>query len=146
MLSKLVATGLGTGFSPVAPGTAGSLFILVIYGLIPEIKIYYFLPGVVVLFFVGVGSATQAEKEYGPDASVINIDEIVGMLITLMALEKTWLVMAAGFFLFRLFDVVKLFPIDHLQKLPRGWGIMMDDVVAAVYANLGVRLIWKLMN
>lgn len=143
-LSKFLATGFYTGYSPIAPGTAGSALALIIYWLSPKPTLPVFLGIILILFFVGVWSATKVEEEYGRDASVINIDEMVGMGITLVAIEKTGWVILLGFVFFRFFDIIKLFPINNLQKLPKGWGVMLDDVVAGIYANILLRIVWIL--
>jgi len=141
VLAKTLATGFFSGFSPKAPGTIGSLVVLAAYWLAPPLGGIGFGVLLLVLFPLGVASSTVAEAHYGRDASVIVIDEMFGMLLTLFALEKNLTIAVAGFLLFRFFDIVKLFPIDTLQKLPKGWGIMMDDVVAGIYSNLLLRVL-----
>ena len=138
--SKIIGTGLFTGYSPIAPGTAGSLLALLIFIFIPEISSVCWLGVIIVLFFVGVYCSTQLEKEYEHDPSQANIDEIVGMLISLLWLPKTWIIIFAAFFLFRIFDIVKPYPVNNLQSLPKGWGVMADDVLAGIYANLVLQI------
>ncbi len=142
-LYRLFATGLYTGYSPIAPGTVGSLLALSIYLLIPGFRDGVVLLTVGICFFVGVVSAGEVEKTEGHDASLITVDEIVGMWLTLLFLPKDlsliWSVM--GFLLFRGFDIWKPFPINLSQKLRGGWGVMMDDVLAGIYANVVLRFI-----
>lgn len=140
LLTKLWATTFGSGFSPVAPGTAGALVGLGIYAILPPFSNGVFLVIISVIFFSGVWVSTRMEKEYGHDAQLINIDEVVGVLIALYNFEKTWPILLAGFALFRLFDIWKPYPVNRVQDLPRGWGVMMDDVLAGVMANLVLRL------
>lgn len=139
-LARLLATTLGTGYAPVAPGTAGALFILVLYFFATPVSPVIFLAVILALFFVGTWAATETEKDYGHDASQINIDEVVGMLITLFLVEKSLTSMIIGFALFRFFDIVKPFPVNKMQDLPRGWGVMMDDVIAGIFSNILLHL------
>ncbi|MCI0512072.1 phosphatidylglycerophosphatase A [candidate division KSB1 bacterium] len=143
--AKILATSLGTGFSPIAPGTVGALGALLIYYLVTPVNPIYLGLLILGLFGVGVWAATVVEKELGHDASQINIDEVVGVLITIWAFDPTPLNLILGFMLFRFFDIVKPFPINRLQDLPAGWGVMLDDVLAGIYGHLILRLIvWKL--
>lgn len=140
-LAKILATTLGTGYFPFAPGTVGALFLVIVYYFLPPLAPEVFLLLTLFLFIIGVWAATETEKSYGHDASQINLDEVVGMLLTLFLVEKTFLALILGFVLFRFFDIVKPFPINKLQDLPRGWGVMLDDVLAGIYGNLLLHLI-----
>lgn len=148
MISKLISTVLGAGYSPLAPGTAGSLVAFIIFWLLPQINIFVWLFAIILLFFVGVCTATATEREQiekvgnerGHDPSIIVIDEFVGMLIALVAIPHNIYFMIAAFMLFRLFDIVKPFPINISQKLPRGWGVMIDDVIAGIYSNMLIQI------
>lgn len=134
-ITRLLATGLYTGYSPFAPGTAGSLLAVFIYWLLPGKNPLIFSPLLIVLFFLGVWSANKIEIwSDKKDNPIIVIDEIVGMLVTLTAMEKSLNWLAIGFILFRLFDIVKLFPAKNAEKLSGGWGVMADDVVAGIQA------------
>ncbi len=129
-----IGTGLGTGFSPIAPGTAGSLLmLLLIYGLGP-ISAGVLLGVLVVLFFLGVFTGTYIEKERGEDPPIVVIDEMVGMGISLWMVPYDWRLYAAAFVLFRIFDIYKPPPIEASQRVSAGWGIMLDDVIAGIYA------------
>lgn len=140
-IAKILATTFGTGFSPVAPGTVGSLFILIIYYFLPPISPVMLGCAILVLFAIGVWASTETELDMGHDASQITIDEVVGMLITLIAIEKTFINLGLGFLLFRFFDIVKIYPVNKVEHLPKGWGIMMDDVLAGIYGNIVLRII-----
>lgn len=151
MLNKLISTALGAGYSPVAPGTAGSLVAVALYWFIPWPNVTLFLATIVVLFVVGILSSTMTEKESvselgekGHDPQIVVIDEVVGMLIACISMRKTVWFVVAGFVLFRLFDITKPFPINKSQNLPGGWGIMMDDVIAGLYAFLLIELFYLL--
>lgn len=141
ILNYIFATGLGCGYSPVAPGTAGSLLMLIIIYILNPMPVWLLLLILFVLFWIGVFTGTQLEYDLGHDPSLVVIDEIVGMGISLLFVPGDWRLFLAAFVLFRLFDIVKPPPIDSLQKLPGGFGIMLDDVVAGMYALAGVHLI-----
>ena len=137
-----VATGGYAGYAPVAPGTAGSLVGLGVYALVrwcggPGLETIV-LSAVVA---VGVWSATVGERYFGKtDPGHVVIDEVAGMLLTLLWLPVTWVGALVGFLAFRVFDIIKPFPAGAAERLPRGWGVMADDLVAGVYAHLVVRL------
>ncbi|HEY3067325.1 MAG TPA: phosphatidylglycerophosphatase A [Methylomirabilota bacterium] len=130
----LVATVAGAGYAPLAPGTAGSAVALLILWLVPFSR-----AGLVVFFLVvtvaGIWAAHVAEQKLGgKDPGEIVIDEVAGMILSVLALPLTAPVLLAGFVLFRLFDIVKPFPAARSQRLPGGFGIMTDDLVAGLYA------------
>jgi phosphatidylglycerophosphatase A len=164
-LANIIATGLYSGYIPWASGTFGTLVGLLLY-LIPGTE----QPIVLVImvfagFFIGtwasarvaaiVGhrltqSAQLAKEVFQPgkhetaDPSIVVIDEIVGIWITLLFLPKTLPVMIIGFFAFRAYDILKPQPARALERIPNGWGIMLDDVIAGVYANITTQLVWWL--
>lgn len=143
-----LATGGGAGYVPVAPGTAGSLFSAGLFALarwqITSDKFLYgHLAVLLLLFFVGVGAGTGAGRILQRrDPPQVVIDEILGQQICYLALPvlewKSWL---AGFILFRAFDILKPFPIRRLERAPGGWGVMLDDVLAGIYAWVALRLL-----
>jgi phosphatidylglycerophosphatase A len=141
-LALLICTVGGVGYSPVAPGTAGSVAGLAFYAAIRAFQVSPAIEGLilVVLVFAGAWSGTVAERHFGttdPGAGVI--DEVAGMLLTLYLLPATWTVAIVGFFVFRTFDILKPFPARRLEALHGGWGMMADDLMAAIYANLALR-------
>lgn len=144
LFARLISTGLGIGYFPIAPGTMGALAILILYWIMPPISNRELFIIIFVLTIAGICSATITEgevkqklgNEKGVDPKIVIIDEIIGMLITLVAIPKTTKYMIAAFLLFRAFDIVKPYPIRKIEKLPSGWGIVFDDVMAAIYANL----------
>jgi phosphatidylglycerophosphatase A len=119
----------------------GSFVALALYWICPGSYWLVLLTVSFGLFFFGVWCATTAEKQWGHDNGKITIDEAVGMLIALIALPKTLVLIIIAFITFRFFDIVKLFPAGRAERLPRGWGIMMDDVVAGIYANIITQLV-----
>jgi phosphatidylglycerophosphatase A len=146
-LAVFLATVAYCGYFPVAPGTVGSAAGLVVYLLVwwshsPVVEV-----GLIALtFVVGAWSATHAERFFGGiDPGPVVIDEVLGMLLTLAFIPVGWSGALAGFFIFRVFDVIKPWPANRLEKLHGGFGIMADDAMAGVYANLVLRIgIWLL--
>jgi phosphatidylglycerophosphatase A len=140
-LALLLSTFGYAGYSPIAPGTAGSAAGLIVYALLrwsgsPVAEACV----IVALTIAGVWSATRAEEYFGrQDPGEVVIDEVVGMLVTLAFLPTSWTAAVVGFFLFRLSDIIKPYPARDFERLPGGWGIMADDVMAAIYANLVLR-------
>lgn len=139
-IARVLATGLGAGYSPVAPGTAGTILALVVFILFPYSTTIYFVILTAILFVVGTWSATVAEKNFGHDGSPIVIDEIVGYMMTVLYVplsgEFFWVWALMAFALFRFFDILKPPPIFQAQSLPKGWGVMLDDVLAGIYGNI----------
>lgn len=141
-VSRLIATGCFAGYVPVAPGTAGSLLAVVLYWTLPDSESPFFLFGILALFLLGAWSASQVEQQTQiKDNQIIVIDEIVGMLITVLFFGKDVKWLAIAFIIFRLFDIVKPFPIKKVESLAGGWGVMLDDVVAGLYAAVTLRIL-----
>jgi phosphatidylglycerophosphatase A len=138
-----VATAAYSGYFPIAPGTVGSLVGLLVYGLVRWTRIAPLeLAVIAVVVAAGVWAATAAERFLGcTDPGPVVIDEVAGMLITLAFVPVGWASVLTGFLIFRVMDIVKPFPAGRLERLPGGWGVMADDVMAGIYANLGLRLV-----
>ena len=136
-----IATAGGAGYFPIAPGTAGSLVGVAMVaglGLAPLHRgaaIALLAAAVLALFFLGVWAAGKAEVFLGrTDPGQVVIDEVVGQMVTFQLLpHATWPWLAGGFLLFRALDIIKPFPARQAERIPRGWGIMLDDVIAGVY-------------
>ena len=144
-LGLLIATCGYIGFAPVAPGTVGSAAGVAVFYLIRGVEAAWAQPLLIaVLFAAGVWAASIAEQALGgTDPGPVVIDEVVGMLITLLWLPVTPLGALAGFLVFRVLDVVKPWPSRQLESLHGGLGIMSDDAMAAVYGHLLMRgLLW----
>ncbi len=145
-LSWQIATVLGAGESPIASGTVGSFFGL---GLV-----YFFQPFIIpylivfiILFFAGViasGKVEDASREKDPH--VVVIDEFACIFPVFMGLERNWWIYLVGFILYRVFDIIKPPPARSLEALPGGWGIMLDDLVAGIYAHLILRVVLFVFN
>jgi phosphatidylglycerophosphatase A len=142
-LAVFISTVAYCGYFPFAPGTVGSAAGLVVYLLVWWTGSPLVETGLIVgLFAAGVWAGTIAEQYFGGiDPGPIVMDEVVGMLITLAFIPVGWSGALAGFFLFRVFDVFKPWPARSLERLHGGLGVMADDAMAAVYANLSLRLL-----
>ena len=146
-IAVFIATVGYCGYFPIAPGTVGSAAGLVVYAFVwwtgsPVVEVAL----IAALFAAGVWAGTTAERYFGGiDPGPIVIDEVVGMLITLAFIPVGWSGALVGFFLFRVFDVIKPFPARSFEKLHGGLGVMADDAMAAIYANLSLRFaLWLL--
>ena len=138
----MLAYGFGSGLSPKAPGTMGTLVALPIYWLIQDVGLFSYLLITAVAFIAGIWICQQAvnwlEKD---DPSAVVWEEIVGYLVTMIADPAGWQCMLLGFVLFRLFDIWKPWPISWAdRKLHGGVGIMFDDVIAGVFAAVILQL------
>jgi phosphatidylglycerophosphatase A len=141
----LLATGFGAGFSPIAPGTAGSAVGVLLFWPLAGRPLWMVGAAAVAVFLLGVAGATRVERHEGrEDPGLVVVDEVVGMWVSLLALPFSWQTALAGFVLFRVMDVVKPFPARRLEDLPGGWGIMADDVMAGIYANLVLQALVRL--
>lgn len=141
LLVKTLASGFFSGYLKPFPGT---------WGTIPAWLIGYFLirgdqyilgAAILVTFVVGVITATQAEKALGKDASPIVIDEWAGMFVSLIAIPYSleWYVVA--FFAFRFYDIVKIPPGRQAERLPGGWGVMLDDIIAGIHTAITLQIL-----
>ncbi|HOY85008.1 MAG: phosphatidylglycerophosphatase A [Candidatus Cloacimonetes bacterium] len=141
-----LATLLGVGFIPVAPGTFGTLFAAGVYLLLPSSLFggqgwWWLGGGLLLVSAAAVWISGRAEKTLGHDAPAIVIDEFCGYFVAVLLLPKSPLLALYAFVLFRVFDIAKPFPINLSQRLRGGWGIVIDDLIAGVYANLVIQLI-----
>jgi phosphatidylglycerophosphatase A len=147
-LARFLATGCFTGYFPIAPGTVGSVVAFFPYLLFPDFRGPILLAASILVFLIGVWAATQTEKITNlHDPSIVNLDEVVGQWIALLFLPDPvrWPVWIGAFLLFRLLDIVKPFPANQSQNLPGGWGVMIDDVIAGIYANIVLQLVLRII-
>ena len=148
-----IATAGGAGYFPIAPGTAGSLVgVAVVVGLgrLPlhgTASVAVLAAASLLLFAVGVWAAGEAEGFFGrTDPGQVVMDEVVGQMLTFLLIpHATWKWLGGGFLLFRAFDIAKPFPARQAERIPRGWGIMIDDVIAGAY-GLAVLAVIGLVN
>lgn len=136
-----IAQGAYVGKIPFAPGTMGTLLAAGLFQLISGISLDNYAILCAVLCGIGIWAAQEAEKILGcTDCPSIVIDEIAGFFIAMAWAPAGWGFLLAGFFLFRFFDIVKPWPLNDLQALPGGWGIMLDDVGAGIYTNIFLQI------
>lgn len=142
---KMIASFFYLGHSPFMPGTVGSLAGLVVYYLVKDRDVLYAFT-LLFLFGLGVLFTGEAEKIYKrKDAGMIVIDEACGMLLALFFVPYNLFYVILGFFLFRVFDILKPPPAKRLEKLAGSMGIMFDDIVAALYTNFILQLISRVI-
>ncbi len=140
-INKFFVTAFGVGYLPLAPGTWGSivgaLLIWVATLLDPSFTFSFtFIATIVVVFFLGVWGSKVVEKEWGEDPSRVVIDEVIGVWIAMLFIPFSWINLFAAFVLFRVFDIAKPFGIRKMEDTGSGWGVMLDDVLAGIYANV----------
>ena len=133
---RLVSSVFYIGYLPVAPGSLGSFAALFLYYFVKDNPLLMGV-AIVICLLLGFLTAGRAEDLFGgKDASEIIIDEFTGMLVALYLLPSTMGYAVSAFLLFRFFDIVKPNPINRLEKLEGGLGVMSDDLLAGVYTNL----------
>ncbi|WP_427979762.1 phosphatidylglycerophosphatase A [Agarivorans sp.] len=139
----LCALGLGSGLSPKAPGTAGTVAAIPLYLLLAQLPVTGYVLALVVSFVFGVWCCQRASDDMGVhDHGAIVWDEFVGYWITMLLVPVSALNILLGFLLFRLFDILKPWPIKVLdKKVHGGFGIMIDDVLAGVFAAISLQII-----
>jgi phosphatidylglycerophosphatase A len=143
-LAVMICTFGGVGYSPVAPGTAGSIAGLAVYGFLRYAGVGALGEATVIALLVvaGIWSGTLAERHFGTtDPGPGVIDEVAGMLVTLYLLPVGWTIAIVGFLVFRVLDVIKPYPARRFEAFHGGLGMMADDLMAAVYGNLGLRVL-----
>ena len=142
---KFITSFFYLGHSPFMPGTMGSLGGLFIYFLVRNNEILYGFT-ILFLFLLGVLFSGEAERIYKrKDAQMIVIDEACGMLLALFFVPFSMFSVILGFFLFRIFDILKPQPAKRLEKLAGSLGIMFDDIVAAIYTNVILQIIFRIV-
>jgi phosphatidylglycerophosphatase A len=130
----VLASVFGAGYAPVASGTVGSFVTVVAVWLLPLTPLRIAV-ALVVVILVGIWAGSRVERVLGKkDPGVIVIDEVAGMLLSVILLPRTLPVLITAFLLFRLFDIWKPFPAGESQALTGGMGVMVDDLIAGVYA------------
>jgi phosphatidylglycerophosphatase A len=145
---KLTATALGAGYSPFAPGTMGAivgclaLWLFEKYNLISTTTTPVLFIGLIVITTIlGIIATDKLEADWGKDPSKVVLDEVIGMWITMMFVPFSLLNVLIGFGLFRFFDIAKPLGIRKLESLKGGVGVMADDILAGIYANIVLQII-----
>ena len=136
LLVKLIASGFGAGYFPIAPGTVGSIWGVVMYILLYRYPLAFVL-STVILFVIGFMVSGRAEGLFAEkDSRKIVIDEIASMCLVFMFIKPDWLMLAAGFLVFRFFDIIKPAPARRVERFSGGKAVMFDDIIAAIYTIL----------
>ncbi|MFC2168946.1 phosphatidylglycerophosphatase A [Acidobacteriota bacterium] len=145
--ARIFSTFFGAGYFPLAPGTFCSLLMVILYKFyLYKLSWLLYLMILIFGYFTGVYTSSKYSTEINKDdPRVIVIDEALGQLFVLFMLGTEWLLLFLSFAFFRLFDILKPFPIKKIETLPKGWGIMTDDLMAAAYARLIICL-WLLLR
>ncbi len=139
-------TGLYSGYFPVAPGTVGSLLAALIFTL-EYIFFNYYCPVtnfivVLILIYPSIRLGDESEKLFNrKDPSIVVLDEMLGFWVSVLFIPYSWQIVLLAFFIFRIFDIFKPYPIKKAEKLKGGSGIMLDDIIAGIYTNILIRLI-----
>ncbi|HEY5512589.1 MAG TPA: phosphatidylglycerophosphatase A [Geomonas sp.] len=141
----VAATWFGTGFSPFASGTVGTLGAIPLYLALARLPLPLYLLSTVAFTLFACWVSGHAEQLFGEkDSGKIVIDEVAGYLVTMIAVPISWQSVLAGFLLFRLFDIVKPQPARWFdQSLKNGYGVVLDDVAAGVYACVATHLLLR---
>jgi phosphatidylglycerophosphatase A len=141
--NKVIATAFGLGYAPIAPGTFGALGACLLNIFLMHSAHYNLILGINILIFMmlGVYVSFQLEAEWGSDPSRIVIDEVIGMWIATIFLPPNIYVLLTAFILFRFFDIYKPLGIRYFDNLKNGWGVILDDVLAGIYANIVLQAI-----
>jgi phosphatidylglycerophosphatase A len=142
-IALFIAQGAYSGRAPIAPGTAGTVVGVLFYLLMKDLGPLAYSAVCAAVIAVGTWAAGRVDRMFGTkDNSTIVIDEIAGYLVAMLMVPGTWLSITAAFFLFRLFDIVKPFPLQRLEEVPGGPGVMLDDIGAGVYTNVVLQVAW----
>jgi len=141
-LILILATGFGAGYSPLIPGTMGTLVGIPVFLILSAIPPPAYEFTIIAFFFLAVWAAEKAQVYWGvKDDQRIVIDEIMGFFVTMLWIPGTLFTIILGFILFRLFDITKPFPARRLEEVSGGYGVVLDDVMAGVYANIALHII-----
>lgn len=143
----LFATWGGTGYSPVASGTVGTLAAIPLYLVLARLSLPLYILTLVTFFFFSSWVSGLAEEIFGEkDSGKIVIDEVVGYLVTMTGVAVSWQWVVAGFFLFRFFDIVKVEPARYCDRYVKsGYGVVLDDVVAGIYSCLVLQVLQRFL-
>jgi phosphatidylglycerophosphatase A len=143
-LIKIITSFFYIGHSPVMPGTLGSLAGLLIYFVVKD-KLPVYIFSILFLFALGILFSSEAERVYKrKDAQMIVIDEACGMMLSLFLVQYSLWIMILGFVLFRVFDIIKPPPARRIEKFSGAYGVMFDDVIAAIYTNLVLQIVSRI--
>jgi phosphatidylglycerophosphatase A len=146
-LSILISSFFYLGYSPVAPGTVGTLGAVILFYVISGCSILFYLSFIIALIIFSVWVSGIARIRLGDsDPGSIVIDEVCGFLVTMILIPPSFANIVAGFLFFRFFDILKPPPIRRLERLSGGLGIVADDVLAGIYANILLQIVVRLLG
>ena len=151
-IQKLFVTVGGVGFLPLAPGTWGSIvgvLLVILVSVFADLEFtssYLFISIITGVFFLGVYASKELEPEWGEDPQQIVVDEVIGVWIAMAYIPFNWYNLLLALILFRIFDIWKPLLIRKMEYAGNGWGVMLDDVLAGVYANVVLNAIILVMN
>ena len=141
-IANIIATFFYVGLIPIGPGTFGTLAAIPLFYVLTFTPLYLYLAITFVIILISVWASTIAEEIYGKhDPGQVVADEVCGYLVTMILVPLTISNIFLGFLLFRLFDITKPYPVRKFEKLPGGWGIVIDDVAAGVYACISLHIL-----
>ncbi len=146
--SIFISTLFGTGYFPKAPRTAGTFVAVALYFVLPYRWFengFYIIACLLFLSILSVFFISKAEKKLGHDSGRIVLDEFLGFFFAVVFLPKTVFIVIGAFILFRFFDILKPEPVNILQKLPAGWGVIADDIMAGIYANICLQVFVRII-
>ncbi len=151
-MHKIIASALGTGYAPIAPGTAGAILgIIIMYFLnlmLISLKIntntilFLDLVAIILVLFIGVHAITKVHQSWKHDASEIVIDEVIGVWIAVLAMPFHWKYYLYALILFRFFDIAKPLYIRRFDEMKTDWSVMLDDVLAGVYSLIAIQILY----
>lgn len=144
ILNRFIATAGGIGYLPIAPGTwaAGvtAFFWFLYFKYFPEIVTWQIVI-LLIIIVAGIYCSGKIASKNEKDPSHIVIDEVAGMIVTLLLIPPSLINIITGFILFRLFDIAKPLGIKKMEAFRNGWGIMLDDILAGIYSNILLRFL-----
>lgn len=144
MFYKIVSTFLGIGYIGRGSGTVAALIVCIILYLATLFHVLsndILLIATILLFSIGVVASGKVEKDWGKDSKHVVIDEVIGMTTALLFSPIHLTSLAIGFIFFRFFDIYKPLYIKRTERLPGGWGVMTDDLLAGAYANIALHAV-----
>lgn len=145
-IERFFGSGFYSGYFPYASGTVGSAAALIIYWIPGFEKTEILVISIIIAIAAGLYIGGKFESLYGKDPAEFTLDEVAGMWITLLFLPKTFLISILGFLVWRILDVIKPYPANAAERLKGALGIMLDDIIASIYACLIMHVIVQTFN
>lgn len=141
-LVKFLSTLGFVGYSPLAPGTVGTLLSIIPYFFLSKLDPVYYIISVILIIILSIIVSSASVGIFGSeDPKQVVADELCGFLVTMFLVGPSFLNILLGFFLFRFFDITKPLPIRKIERLPGGFGIVLDDVAAGIYSCIVIHII-----